>query len=371
MTESTRILFFSDLHLGRGRLAWASLGIEGDAYVAAESLAEAAEHHRCDAIVGAGDLIDKRRNCTEPIHRAASFVDRATMPFAFVQGQHEFDDPPWFSLLAPAAPFGAVHLHERLWKIGCATLYGLDYRSRDELELALAAIPETAHTLVCHQVWDEFMGSIAAPQGSLASIPHHVRLVVTGDYHQHLSVEVERPGGPSLRVLSPGACSSQKIDEPHEHAVFVVEYHPNGDFDVVSQQLPSRPIYDFGVCRTDADRKRLLDCGYALLRAAKDLPTAIAKPLVRIDLPPGRDLPEIVPEQWLDSIAWMRRTVGEDTSAETISVDSSADDALATLREFPGVDPETLDLAEKIFGGGDPRDGVKKWSESLRLASTT
>lgn len=218
-------LFTSDIHVRR-RI---------DEQYALAQIVDLAIAEEVQVVVAAGDTHDKQSNRSEPIVAFLQQIDRLQakeIEFWYTQGQHEWDDPPWLSG-HPAA----FHLHKQFRQLGDFAAYGIDWQPFGKLQEELAKIPETADLLVAHQVWGDWMGDIAAPQGDFAQIPAQVRRVITGDLHD-CRIEVHKnAGGEKMKVVSPGAVAMQKIDEPHEH--YVILMGEDGKFE--KRRLRSRP----------------------------------------------------------------------------------------------------------------------------------
>lgn len=274
----------SDMHLSKH--TWASHpSLYGDAMWAMECFYNSCAQHDLQWVIFAGDVTDKQMNVSAPIADLAEVVSwfkSKRLKLYYNQGQHEMAEPTWIDAVSD----WGIHLHGKTFELsGLGKVYGLDYqKGRSALTEALNNIPADTDVLVAHQVWDEFMGSIAACDGSLRDVPH-AHTVITGDLHKHTKVTVDRPGLPELTVLSPGATHMRKIDEPVSHAFFV--YTDDQQSPWKSVKLKSRYVaacHVFNVGDIDAVRE---DVEHILKQADEyaktvGLPSHIAKPIIRL-----------------------------------------------------------------------------------------
>lgn len=242
---------FADSHL-RER-TWADHPqLQFDSYISlAQVFAHAVNHEL--PIVGAGDLIDKARNPSGPITVLAGLtrqLENAGCQFYFIQGQHEMSDTPWLHVSSTPQ-----HVHQTRFQLGPFNAYGLDFQPAGRLQPALDEIPKSTDILIAHQVWSEFMGSIAAPQGSFRDVPH-VSTIVTGDYHGDCVNKVFRgKDGQKVRVVNPGSTCMQAIDEPPEKFYSVL--YDDGTFK--KRAILTRPFIDLGNVQTDARLEEVIE----------------------------------------------------------------------------------------------------------------
>lgn len=215
------ILFFADSHLQES--AWTTRAVAGDAAFALEQIVTHAVTKKVSAVVGAGDLIDKQRNRAYPIREFFRQLDRlrdANIPFYFIQGQHDRDNPTWLSAHAHA-----THLHGRHIMIDGVTIYGMDWQPADRIHDEFAQIPVDTDILVSHQVWGEFMGGITTPEANFSDVPH-VSTIFTGDLHVHKVFHTTGKTGQPLTVYSPGSTCRQSIDEqPDKYFMIHADEH--------------------------------------------------------------------------------------------------------------------------------------------------
>ncbi len=268
-------LHASDTHLRPRR---------GDEQYAFRQLVDAAIAEGVEYVCLAGDCFDKQSNRSEVVTFAFKEIDRleqAGIGFLYTQGQHDADDPPWFS-----GHRWAMHLHKKKFdnNAGTRMLQGLDWQPFGDLQEALAEIDPIVNFLVCHQVWSDWMGDVASPQGDFAQIPGHVTHVHTGDLHQWKLEKHKNADGEKMSVLSTGATTQQKIDEPSRH-YYALLYPDNR---IVKKALKSRVFVDCSLMATDKDvevfmselEPTLAECNQKW--AAGDMPPELQKPLIRV-----------------------------------------------------------------------------------------
>jgi len=213
----------SDLHLDP--LIWSDRPqIHGDAYRAFAQIVDYAIR-MAEPLLLAGDLADKKRPSPQTVACIFEQMDRmqrAGLPVYFVQGQHELDrDVPWFTI----HPW-PQYVHRKTFTIAGRQFYGLDWLPRGWLQEELQQIPAGAEFLLCHQVWEEFMGTNCATDGTMAAIPH-VKYVLTGDYHKHLTAEFTGGQG-SVTAVSCGSTHLREIGGEYPHAFYHAASRPSG-----------------------------------------------------------------------------------------------------------------------------------------------
>lgn len=273
------ILFFADSHAQAS--AWAGRPIYGDVEFGLAQIYALAVEHGVKMVVGCGDLIDKQRNRSGPPKMLAYFItqlQKAGIDFSFIQGQHDFDDPPWLEGVGHAQ-----HLHKKTVRVGDRRLYGLDFTRAEDLKAELDAVPVATSILVCHQTWGDWMGEIASPQADFAHVSR-VSTVVSGDLHQFKLEAFKDKDGKSIRCVSPGSVCMQAIDEPDKHFAVLIDER----LDITPKRLKSRPFIDWPPLLTAADVETFMaQAGEALLAATAiaevdELPESMHTPLLRV-----------------------------------------------------------------------------------------
>lgn len=370
MAEPIAVLF-ADSHLQEG--AWSGQAIRGDALFALAQIVDYAVRHRVNCVVGAGDLIDKQRNRALPItafHRQLDRLARAAIPFYYLQGQHDYDDPPWLS-----GHHHAVHAHGREFAVGDLTAYGLDFQAHGTLQAALDEIPAGTDLLFAHQVWGDWMGTITLPQGNFADIPV-VSAVVTGDYHQVVAQETHGKDGQALTVYSPGATCLQKIDEPPLH--YFLTLRDDGTF--AFRRLKSRVVLESPVLNRPEDLDQFLagleeELTVATQKAAAlDLPPELLTPLLRVSYSyrlsdASRRIERAVARRahlFETELAPEAKRAPARVRGAAVA-DPAGDEAPVTLLTElakvldPADDSEAHDLMARLLEASDPRQALAAW----------
>lgn len=165
-------------------------------------------------LIAAGDLFDKDGpdpTAVGGLIRSMDAMQAAGLPVYYIQGQHERSDSPWLGIHKHP-----THVDGELFHISGVTgdFYGLDWTPAGQIQDRLTAVPPSVRFLVCHQVWQEHMGSLCHPECDISMVPASVRAVLTGDYHKHQIIE---PAAGRFMV-SPGSISIRNLAEPVEKA---------------------------------------------------------------------------------------------------------------------------------------------------------
>ena len=320
-------------------------------------------------IIAAGDLIDKQSNRAETITFLYKQLDRlkeVNQRFYYTQGQHDYDDPPWLS----AHP-AALHFHKKVIRLDDFVFYGLDWQPYGKLQEELGEMHPDANFLVCHQVWANWMGDIAAPQGSFAQIPGQIRHVLTGDLHQWKLEEHKNADGIKMLVVSCGATTQQTIAEPDRH--YYALLMPDGR--VEQKRLNSRVFIDCSLINTEQDVAIFMaelepTLAAALQKAnALDLPTEMYRPTMRVTY--SSKLPEVVRrvEKAVGDRAvlhFKQLLPPEKLEAYKKAKKAEKGEAVTPLLVLPQeVDqkdkPEVYELVERMLAAGDKTMEFAKW----------
>lgn len=372
MPKTVKPGFCSDLHL-RNR--------QGDEQYAFEQIVDAAVARMTHLFV-AGDVLDCQTNRSSPIaflYRQLDRLEEAGVEAYFIEGQHEWDNPPWFS-----GHRWAKTLHKQLVEIGEHTYYGLNFQSFGKLQEELAEVPASADFLICHQRWSNWMGEITAPQGEFAQIPANISRVYTGDLHQWKLETHRNAGGKKMVCCSTGATTQQKIDEPHEHYYAILD--ENGNF--VRRRLKSRVFVACGVLNTTEDLDEFIatfeeQLATAVQRgAAADLPGNLLKPVMRVTY--GHSIPD-APHR-IDRVAagraFMRyKALLPEGKAQARAESVIASDAQGKPKKASGAgeavtplgmlaaevdketEPDVYELVSRLLQAGDQQAEFLKWKQ--------
>lgn len=352
------LLLCSDAHLRPDKY---------DTFHAFIQIVDAALAHHVP-VVGAGDLIDKQSNRATTIVFLAQQLRRladAGLEFVYIQGQHEFDAVPWMEI----SP-NAFHLHKTVRTFAGVGFYGLDWQPFGKLQEELAEIPDDATWLVCHQVWANWMGDVAAPQGSFEQIPDSVTHVHTGDLHQWKLEQRKNAGGKKMTVLSTGATTQQKIDEPPSHHYAL--WWPDGRIE--KKTLNSRVMIDSSLMTQDKDLEVFMaELGPTLesayqKAAAMDLPEAMHRPYLRVNF--NARLPDVVRrvEKAVKdrAILHFKQVIPEEKQAAYKAAKAAKGDAvtpLSVLHEEVDKEerPAVYELVSRLLEAPDKEMEFAKW----------
>ena len=357
----------SDTHLQTR--AWANKPIEGDSYHSFTQIISYACSHRLP-VIGAGDLIDRRVNDPAPIRflvRELTRLEDAGQEFYFIQGQHELDETPWMSM----AP-NAVHLHNHEVEIQDLRVRGVDFQPADKFKAAFdAAADAKPDLLVAHQVWQDFMGERAGPQGAFSDVGG-TRFMLTGDFHERKTVSVRGRDGQLLTVYSLGSTCMQDIAEPTSKYFAVLQ----DNLEIRYVSLKTRPVIDVGYLDTPERVDKCLDGLKQQLDAAykvEGLPEHIRKPLLRFAY--GHDLP--------DTLRRITRLVDGRAHLFPKELPPKREDAVARTRAAgraltlegclptvvdPEEDPELYKLALRVLTSkADPAVELAAWAREVTV----
>lgn len=276
-------VFCADLHLEDG--AWSTRpGIYGDAYYSFKQIIDYCIEHRLPLVLG-GDVLEKKSNSARPIAKLCEGLTQMQdeeLEVFYIQGNHEYDrNAPWLSV----HPW-PIHIHKVPYNIRGATVYGLDWLPRGDIQEAFKQAPAGMDMLITHQVWKDFMGNVGRTECELTDV-HHVQTVLAGDFHVTKIAEGVNAHGAPIRMLSPGSICMQDCGEDPSKFFFVIGRATDGSLNFEFRPIPlkTRRFLDYRV-----DNQELLDnlCAGWLVRDINDavaqisLPAEISKPIVRI-----------------------------------------------------------------------------------------
>lgn len=262
----------ADWHLERN--AWAKHPtLAGDSYYGLQQLVDYCLNHDLP-LIAAGDLFNEANPESKPVWVAAQQMTRmqqADLPVYYIEGQHERTrDTPWLAV----HPW-PTHVNRRSFTIGKHKFYGLNYTRTDTIQEALKAIPSSTEILVAHQVWQDLMGQKVGPECAISDVPY-VRMIITGDFHCHLTVSAIGWNGQRVTMVSPGPLCMQSVSED-SHKFFYVLYD---DLSLASVPLKARSFYSWDLT-TEEEMAQFLN-EVPTITFQNDVPPEIAKPIIRV-----------------------------------------------------------------------------------------
>lgn len=364
-----RVLISSDLHLSKK--IWKHRPILMDSYWSFRYLVRQAAKLQVDAVILAGDLLDKQANYAETLHELRNGLlelEKHEIPVYYIQGQHEYQLTPWFDL------FPNTHwLHRRSVELGGAKFAGCDYRDRDGLQKFLASdMAKSSDVLVCHQVWQEFL-PIGNPQGSFDDIPEDVAYLVTGDFHE--TILMETPSG--LAVLSPGSTHLRSVAEPEDKFFFVMTIDDDGNVDTERHSIPTRRMVTVDLTSSYVEDEVIADVaacfsGIAGYCAKHEMPDSLLAPIIRVFHPASsvefvNTLTNSVQGKAHVFSKILIPSKKRDKDPKDTVVKGAVGGILAFsnyLPEFLGDDKEEVELAHRLMYSSQPVDELELWFNS-------
>jgi DNA repair exonuclease SbcCD nuclease subunit len=363
-----KIFVTSDLHLSD--TIWKHRPIYGDSYHSWRYIVDYAVWDKADAVILAGDILDKQLNVARPVAELNAGIKKLRdngISVLYNQGQHEFQrDLPWMEV----ASLDALHLtldsNDRL--ANGMRIVGFDYCNAKTLAENLAAIAKDStqeYVLVCHQVWKDFMGEVGKTQGCFDDIPPNVKLLVTGDYHQ----TIERKHGSNLTVLSPGSTHLRSLAEPASKYFFKLTCD-DVDFKICTQEIPTRGYLE--VSTNAGSYKKIVERVKDFLslnqQSFTNLPEELRKPIIRlVHGTEDFDFVRFVKQEFDDKahLFFKHKSV----VVEALSSDVTVDESKLTLQSClsdeiePEGAPMAYALASELLSGGNPDVVLERWLE--------
>ena len=362
-----KVLVTSDLHLSTR--IWTNRNITQDSYYAWSQIVESAIAQDVSAVILAGDLLDKQTNTSEPVNELAKglrLLVKHGIEIYFNQGQHEMQKYPWVQAVCPEA----VHLHDRSVDIGGLVFTGSDYRNTESFQEFLAS----ADVLVCHQVWQEFMGGVAATQGSFRDIPMNIQLLITGDYHRSISRNDK-----GLDVLSPGSTALRAVDEPEDKSFFILEIQGERCTpEVCALRTRRKLLLDARPHRRPADILRDLHRWLSAAEAyAEDLPEELKMPIVRATVEGGDEARHALLQKEVEGRAHLtfKLTKPDVPYLDDEDSDDSSEMEIRSGEQVtlssglstyvsPQEAPEVFNLSQMFISGNDPQAILFDWVQN-------
>ena len=346
-------VFCADLHLEDG--AWSTRpGIYGDAYYSFQQIIDYCIENRLPLIMG-GDILEKKQNLARPIAKLCEGLTRMQneeLEVFYIQGNHEYDrNAPWLSV----HPW-PIHIHKVPYNVRGATVYGLDWLPRGEIQEAFKQVPEGTKILITHQVWKDFMGTLGRTDCELTDV-YHVPTVLNGDFHVTKTVTSMNAQGKTVTMLSPGSTCMQDMGESPDKFFFVICAEETGGFHFEPVPLKTRRFVGYTV----KDQETLDElCSGKLTKDVQgllgDLPAEINKPLVRIKF--DKRLPDAYLRLMTaagDSAHLFCDAINDKAHVKQPGTRSSAkNDLLAALADLISENSEAYKIAAAMLAAEDP-----------------
>lgn len=363
-------LVASDLHL-QDR-TWKHRNVTGDSYRSWSQIVDAAIAKEVNVVILAGDLLDRQINDSDPITQLAagfSKLEQHGIKVLFIQGQHELQDKPWACL-----SMNTHHLHRNgFYPLNEKfVVAGIDYQHREHLEDELSFLCETSTyepektVLVMHQVWRDWMGDRALPQGRFEQVDNWfpgLGLLITGDLHEQ---RIESYG--SIRqILSPGSTCMQNITEPEDKYIYFLQEGEDGNLQIVPERLETRAVFRYEIF-TEQDRDLLPEAIQAFWDSSFS-----CKPLAHVKYSAEVVKPSFIEECCKDLHLFLKEVhpYSQDDSVESVS-EAYKDGIVFTLKSLLAEEEnsEVKELAERLLSAGDPEKTLLDWYAERTLKCT-
>tara|TARA_R110000851_G_scaffold52690_3_gene125299 strand:+ start:7450 stop:8589 length:1140 start_codon:yes stop_codon:yes gene_type:complete len=368
-----KILVTSDWHLS-DRI-WKHRPIEGDSYAASHYICDWAFENEVTHVIIAGDILDKQRNNSTAIHHLTTNLEMLTdagVKIYFNQGQHCMQKKPW-PLLVP----GVVHLKlGDVHNVGGLMVGGFDFCHREQLQenLKSDALKEL-DVLVCHQVWQDFMGGVGNPQGCFADVPDNISTIITGDYHEAIC-----QGYAGKVVISPGSTHMRSISEPVDKSFYVMDMESTTFARAVT--IPTRQAYSITAFSTTEELNSKIDAYISLNKEywegpdgerynanADTMPNEIRRPLIRIIHDVGsfdQGCQKVIAKYEDDAHFFYKAVKPTENKDLEILEHVDASDRLRMVDCLNAAvsskdKPLVHSLATALLGSGEPENALKLW----------
>jgi Icc-related predicted phosphoesterase len=382
-------LVASDLHLKKR--TWSNRPIEGDSYFAWDQIVDTAIREAVAVVILAGDILDKQINGSGPIVKLQEGIEKlgaAGIKTLFIQGQHEYQEMPWASLSKHA-----IHLHRNFVEVAGYTIVGIDFQAKERLQDELSYVAETLKAppektiLVMHQVWEEWMGERALPQGKLADVNNwlpELGLLITGDLHESKWLGLLITGDlheskcgflHGQNTLSPGSTCMQSISEPEDKYMYLLSEWEEGRSGIKTnashRSLLGRPFIDWPLFGTVADIEDCIREYYTVYEDSQShaeqhsIPEEICKPIVRFQYDHSLSgdmhrLEKLVGDT--GHIFW-KDHAPKDFNEEDSVVVSDNHITMESLVQSVECDEDVRHIAERLISSGDPAEELKRWQK--------
>lgn len=260
-------LAVADMHLRREDKVWlGKIPCKGDISFAMDQLIEIVRQRKPEIIVLCGDVFDEKVISAYELFLISGLISAASSVGSklwFIQGQHEYSNPPILSVLAEIArkTDSICHIDKKVIKINGLKIAGLDillnenkYRFEEPIDIVFT-----------HQVWKEIFNA-----GHTLSLDDlSARLVISGDFHAPISID-----GNNSKLISVGSIYPNSISEVQNKGILWI----NEDLSHERILLKSRTI-----ARIDLAFVEYRECVNkieSIMKECESLPENIKKPII-------------------------------------------------------------------------------------------
>lgn len=383
--ETYKILVTSDLHLSPR--IWKHRPIEGDSFYSWKQIQDIAISESVDCTILAGDLLDQRKNNSESIFHLLNGLETITdknIPIIFCQGQHGMQEVPWpkasrndlvhwvedYPTTTHSLPLDEILLpnQEEI------TVQGFDFKDKETFKSCLeAANEQCTDILICHQVWEDFMGTECNPQAKFADVKC-ASILITGDYHEAICQDYD-----GLTVISPGSTHLRSISEPVDKSVYLLEVQADeksNHFDFSCRAIPLKTRRRFEIDATNKDIHQIKSSIEGWLGICRDyaaeegLPELLKKPLMRLIYEKSNpDVAAAVQDKFGEDCHLFYKVINdksEEPEAFEMRQHTDAADrvSMASCLEHyvdKDLNSKTYALANKLLESVEPGETLAKW----------
>ena len=164
----------------------------------------------------------------------------AGLPVYYVQGQHDFSDPPWPDALCDALTW----VNNKAFTIEPGiNIFALDHMKPAQLEETLKNVPTNCNVVMLHQLARQVFPLEGTWDFDVAWLPEHVKVAIMGDYHQ----PVEFKWGQNNVGFYTGSMHVQSIDEPKEKSFVMAGLTNSGAFQYQRIPLITRAYFNYPI----------------------------------------------------------------------------------------------------------------------------
>lgn len=167
-------------------------------------------------------------------------MKEAGLKVFYIQGQHDYSDPPWPEALSEEV----VWVHNKVFE-PCPgiKIFALDHMRPAQLQEALKAVPADCHIVMLHQLAQSVFPLEGTWDFSVDWLPAHVDVAIMGDYHQ----PVDFHWGTNKVGFYTGSMHVQSIDEPKEKSFVHAGLDRTGAFEYQRIPLVTRAYFNYPV----------------------------------------------------------------------------------------------------------------------------